>query len=221
MSDQKDNIMNEDELPKHQQHDFDGIVELDNDLPRWWLGIFWVTILFALFYVPYYHFINPEKLPRAKHAAEVAALDAKRAEAKADRAERIEESAGGDTLAERYAAGGWQADGKQTFDTYCMPCHATDGGGGIGPNFTDDYYIHGGKIEDFIRIINEGVPEKGMVSWKALLKPEQIEHVAFYIRSMRGTTPAQPKEPQGRKVDEQGAFIEAEEPVEPESQEGE
>ncbi len=188
------------------QHDLDGIEELDNDLPRWWLGIFWVSIGLALFYVPYYHFLHPEKLPRAALQAD---LDA-RAEALA----KVEAAApkGDDAetqLREKMVAGGWQESAKTDYNTFCMPCHATDGGGTIGPNFTDDYYIHGGTLTDIKRVITDGVPDKGMISWKASLKPDQIENLAFYIQSLRGTTPAVAKEPQGTKVDEMGRFIEA------------
>jgi cytochrome c oxidase cbb3-type subunit 3 len=114
------------------------------------------------------------------------------------------------TLQAEYAAGGWAEAGNADFQTFCMPCHAADGGGTIGPNFTDDYYIHGGRLTDIMNTIINGVPEKGMISWKASLKPEQIKNLTFYIRSLRGTTPAVAKDPQGRKVDEAGNFIEEE-----------
>jgi cytochrome c oxidase cbb3-type subunit 3 len=83
----------------------------------------------------------------------------------------------------------------------CVACHAPDGGGAVGPNFCDDYWIHGGKKEDLVRIINEGVLAKGMISWKTILNKEQIDDVADFILSLQGTTPANPKEPQGSKVD--------------------
>jgi cytochrome c oxidase cbb3-type subunit 3 len=195
---------------QHQQeHDFDGIEEHDNPLPGWWLGIFWVTIIFSIFYVPYYHFLAPEKLPEAAYAAEKEAIQAERAEAAAQQ----EEAAKSDptlTLAGRYEAGGWEEQGKQVYMTNCMACHAADGGGGIGPNMTDDYYIHGGTLEDIKRIVEEGVIAKGMVPWKGVLKPDDLDAVVFYMRAMRGQTAAAPKEPQGQKVDENGAFIEAE-----------
>ncbi len=203
--------MSEDKSKQHQ-HDFDGIEELDNALPGWWLGIFWVSVALAVFYVPYYHFIRPDKLPRASYEAAVAAIEEQRSQQAAARAVETERAGGG--LMARYEAGAWREDAQKTWTTFCLACHAADGGGGIGPNFTDDYYIHGGKIEDFIRVINEGVPEKGMVSWKALLKPEQIENVSFFIRDLRGKPAAQPKDPEGRKVDEDGAFIEDAEPAE-------
>ncbi len=193
----------EDKKLEHE-HDFDGIVELDNDLPTWWLGIFWVTIGVACFYVPYYHFMKPEKLPVAAYEAEVAAITAER---EAAAAAVPKEETGEQGLQTRYEAGGWQDSAKADFNLYCMPCHAADGGGGIGPNFTDDYYLHGGKLSDMVKVITEGVPAKGMVPWKATLKPQQIENLAFFIHDLRGTTPATAKEPQGQKVDENGEYI--------------
>ncbi|MDJ0835137.1 MAG: cbb3-type cytochrome c oxidase N-terminal domain-containing protein [Acidobacteriota bacterium] len=191
--------------PVEHSHDFDGIVELDNDLPRWWLGIFWVTTIVAVFYVPYYHFMYPEKLPEAALLASQEARAEELAKIEAAKPKPVDEEA--DLLA-KYNAGGWEEAAKADFTTFCVPCHAPDGGGTIGPNFTDDYYIHGGKLTDIRRIIVEGVPAKGMISWKVSLKPQQIENLTFYIRSLRGTTPATPKAAEGKLVDEAGNFTE-------------
>jgi cytochrome c oxidase cbb3-type subunit 3 len=185
-------------------HDFDGIVELDNDLPRWWLGIFWVSIALAVFYIPYFHFIHPEKLPAAALEAQMAQREAELAAQEAQEPPVADAEA---ELQKAYAAGGWEATAKEKF-ALCVPCHAADGGGTVGPNFTDDYYIHGGRLSDIRRTITEGVPSKGMISWKGMLKPEEIEALAFYIRSLRGTTPAVPKAPEGQLVDEAGNFLE-------------
>lgn len=191
----------------NQEHDFDGIEEHDNPLPNWWLSIFWVTIAFAIFYVPYYHFIAPEKLPEASYAAEMESIEAERAEMQAQK----EEAAKSDpslTLEGRYAAGGWEEQGKQVYMTNCMACHGPDGGGTIGPNMTDDYYIHGGTLSDIKKIVEEGVLPKGMVAWKGILKPDDLDAVVFFMRSLRGTTPANPKAPEGKQVDADGNFIE-------------
>ena len=190
--------MSDDKLPEHQ-HDFDGIEELDNDLPRWWLSIFWVSFLFAGFYVPYYHFMHPEKLPRAAHAAEVAAIEAVRA------SKGTLDEAG---LQKLYAAGGWNEGAMADYKTLCAACHLADGGGSIGPNFTDDYYLHGGTLTEIVHVITEGVPAKGMVPWKSQLKPEQIQALAFYIKDFRGQTSATPKAAQGLRVDDSGRTIE-------------
>ncbi len=204
--------MVEDKKPQHQ-HDFDGIEENDNDLPRWWLGIFAVTIAFAVFYVPYYHFMHPEKLP---HAALQAELDQRQTVLAAAEAEKAAEQPADPnaTLTAAFQAGGWEESGKAVYNANCAACHAPDGGGTIGPNFTDDYYLHGGKLSDIIHVVTEGVPAKGMISWKPILKPDQIRDVSFFVRSLRGTTPAQPKEKQGELVDEAGNFVDAAAPTE-------
>jgi len=87
--------------------------------------------------------------------------------------------------------------GKAIFAKNCVPCHAVDGGGGVGPNLTDNYWIHGGRINDIFKTIKYGVPEKGMITWQTQLTPTYIRDVACYIKTLAGTTPAKPKEPQG------------------------
>lgn len=194
---------------KEHSHDFDGIVELDNDLPRWWLGIFWVTIALAIFYVPYFHFMHPEKLPRAALEAAMVAREAQLEQAAAEAPPPADAEA---ALQAAYAAGGWEATAKDKF-ALCVPCHGPDGRGTVGPNFADDYYIHGGRLTDIKRVIIDGVPDKGMISWKVMLKPDEIDALSFYILSLRGTSPEQPKAPEGRLVDEAGNFIEEEAPA--------
>ena len=104
------------------------------------------------------------------------------------------------------------AEGQQIFTAQCSACHANDGGGGVGPNLTDQYWIHGGDIKDLFSTIKYGVPQKGMISWQSQLTPAQMQNVASYILTMQGTTPANPKEPQG------DLYEPAEEPAEEESQ---
>ena len=88
--------------------------------------------------------------------------------------------------------------GKVVFARNCVPCHAPDGGGGIGPNLTDQYWIHGGNIKDIIATITNGVPAKGMITWSPILDSLHISDVAYYILSLQGTRPAKPKDPQGQ-----------------------
>jgi cytochrome c oxidase cbb3-type subunit 3 len=90
--------------------------------------------------------------------------------------------------------------GKVIFTANCAACHGQNGEGLVGPNLTDDYYLHGNKVEDLVRVISKGVPEKGMIPWEASLKPAQIVEVASYIHSLHGTKPANPKEAQGELV---------------------
>jgi cytochrome c oxidase cbb3-type subunit 3 len=93
--------------------------------------------------------------------------------------------------------------GQQTFITLCAPCHRPDGGGLVGPNLTDDYYIHGSNYVDNLKVIINGVPEKGMITWKGLLKPSEIQAVASYIFTLRGTKPPNPKPPENQQQPEQ------------------
>jgi cytochrome c oxidase cbb3-type subunit 3 len=87
--------------------------------------------------------------------------------------------------------------GKKIFTGTCAPCHAADGGGIVGPNLTDDYWLHGGKVNDIFKTIKYGVPEKGMQPWKSTFSPTQIAQLASFIKSIHGAKVANPKEPQG------------------------
>ncbi len=167
-------------------HDYDGIREYDNPLPRWWLVTFYGTIAFAAVYVPYFHF-GPGQLPHEEYAAEMAA--AKTA---------APPSLTSAQLATAVADPAGATRGKATYDKLCMPCHRADGGGLVGPNLTDDHWIHGGSPADQVKIVTDGVPAKGMISWKAQLSQGQIVDVVAYIRTLRGTRPADGKAPEGR-----------------------
>jgi cytochrome c oxidase cbb3-type subunit 3 len=173
-------------------YDYDGIRELDNKLPPWWLWLFYITIAIGVVYLVYYHFSGREWSSEKEWEQEMEMAQAKVDAYLATRADLVNEntvtvlSAGADLLL-----------GKEIFDTKCAVCHAIDGGGGVGPNMTDQYWIHGGDIKDLFRIIKVGVPEKGMISWKSQLKPSQMQQVASYILTFQGTTPADPKDPQG------------------------
>jgi cytochrome c oxidase cbb3-type subunit 3 len=95
--------------------------------------------------------------------------------------------------------------GKKIFTTTCMACHTADGGGAVGPNLTDDYWLHGGSIKDIFKTIKYGWPEKGMKSWKDDYSPVQIAQLASFVKSLHGTKPAKPKEPQGVLYEEKAA----------------
>lgn len=166
------------------EHSYDGIQELDNPLPRWWVYLFYATIVFAIGYFTYYGFgIGPnlqEELAsnmQVKKPGEAQLLDY-------------------DALEKDVAK---QAAGKLIYAAKCASCHAPDGGGLIGPNLTDAHWIHGqGKLADIILVVQKGVPEKGMLSWESLLSPADLTAVAVYVRHLSGTTPATPKAPEGK-----------------------
>ena len=175
-------------------HNYDGIQEYDNPMPRWWVTIFYVTILYAVLYWLNVPGIGSGKGRIASYEREIAALRAKQAAAA---------PAGGPVSEEALLAivhdPAKLAAGKATFTTTCAPCHRADGGGQIGPNLTDDYWIHGGKPQQILSTVANGVPDKGMPAWGQVLGPDQIPGVVAYVISLRGTHPPNPKEPQGTK----------------------
>lgn len=173
-------------------HEYDGIRELDNNLPPWWVYLFYATIIFACVYLLRYHIFGAANQTE-EYEQSVAEAQAQIEEYKKNAPDLID----AESVTELTDAADLEA-GKQIFQTNCVACHAADGGGGIGPNLTDDHWILGGGIKNVFHTISEGGREgKGMVAWKSVLKPKQIQEVASYVLSLQGTTPASPKEPQG------------------------
>jgi cytochrome c oxidase cbb3-type subunit III len=173
-------------------HDYDGIKEYDNPLPRWWLWLFVGTVLWGIAYVPYYHFGLGGKLPGEAYEEDMAAwLLAHPPEPLPDEDALVAMAADDPTLA---------ATGQSIFASRCAACHAADGGGQVGPNLTDDYALHGSSRAAIVKTIHDGVPEKGMLSWKNQLSREQIYAAGLYVYGLRGTTPANPKPPEGDPI---------------------
>jgi cytochrome c oxidase cbb3-type subunit III len=170
-------------------HRFDGIEEYDNPLPRWWLGIFWVTIAFAIFYVPYVH-LGEGNTIADEYAADMAKASEQMAAQQInwDDAELSAHCEGGEA---------WKAPAQANYALRCAACHRADGGGVVGPAFTDDAYIHGGGYKDIAEVITVGVPAKGMIAWGKQLKQDEIRDLTCLVRSFRGTVVDQPKAPQG------------------------
>lgn len=173
-------------------HAYDGIRELDNRLPPWWTAMFYITIVFAVVYLLHYHVFNTGEKQDQEYLTELAEADARLKAYQASMAMSIDE-----TNVEFTDEALALAEGKEIFISKCAACHANDGGGGIGPNMTDEYWIHGGSINDVFKIIKYGVPQKGMISWSNQLTPAQMQNVSSYILTLRGTTPDNPNEPQG------------------------
>ena len=167
-------------------HDADGIRELDNLLPRWWVWLFYITIIFSVVYVGYFHVLKAGDLQIAKYQKEARRGD----EMKASALARFESSIG--TLAPDPDTA-VLAKGQQVYVQMCAPCHRADGGGLVGPNLTDDYWIHGATYTDTVKTILNGVPEKGMLTWRGVLKPNELQAVASYIYTLRGTHPPNAK----------------------------
>ena len=271
-------------------HDYDGIQELDNDLPPWWLWLFYITILWSVVYMIHYHVIdtgdssqveylkelNPDweksaaqagfsleyRSPFYKssdqltpmkrvqialaHKKEAAILLAEKkamgetsvsiadigfneiimaamSAASPEDLEKLQTSfpdiydvyqKGGENLTaeapvanepelvlEALTDAASLASGESIYITNCLTCHGKLGEGGIGPNFTDNYFIHGHTIGNMVTTIKNGVPAKGMISWRAILKEQQMLEVASYIQTLVGTDPPNAKAPQGEKVE--------------------
>ncbi|WP_276133147.1 cbb3-type cytochrome c oxidase N-terminal domain-containing protein [Polluticoccus soli] len=179
-------------------HDYDGIKELDNNLPAWWKYGFYVTILVAFVYMYYYHFGGGGQSSLQEYAAEVAKGEADKEAYLAKSSSNVDEN----TVKLLDAAG--IAAGQVTFQNMCAACHAKDGGGGVGPNLTDEYWLHGGSLSDVFKSIKYGWADKGMKSWKDDFSPKQIAELASYVKSLKGSKPAVPKEKQGELYTEEG-----------------
>lgn len=173
-------------------HEYDGIHELDNNLPTWWRWMFYVTIIFSVIYLIRYHVIKSGDLQLDEYKKELVKAEEEKAERAKNGAAAIDEN--NVTLLTEAAD---LAKGKEIFGQKCAPCHGPAGGGTVGPNLTDDYWLHGGSIKDVFKTIKYGVQEKGMIAWQATLKPQEIQQVASFIKSIKGSNPENPKEPQG------------------------
>jgi len=170
-------------------HDYDGIREYDNPLPRWWLGLFYATIAFSIFYIAW-HLLGYGLSGPQEYRQEVGAA------ARPAAAPPPAPGAGPAAQAPKDAA--TLALGREIFAANCVPCHGPQGQGVIGPNLTDNYWLHGNTYSDIQHTISEGVPDKGMISWRAVLGPQKIAQVAAYVMSLKGSHPPNPKPPQGQ-----------------------
>jgi cytochrome c oxidase cbb3-type subunit 3 len=176
-------------------HEYDGIRELDNSLPPWWKYGFFLTIVWAFGYMLYYHISSgPSSAQEYKSQMTQAASDlaAYRKMAK----NLVDES----NVAVLKDGSDLQA-GSSIFTQYCIVCHAADGGGIVGPNLTDNYWIHGNDIKNIFTTIKYGVQGKGMKSWQQELSPVMMAQVASYITTLQGTSPASPKAPEGKLIE--------------------
>ncbi|MBK7211825.1 MAG: c-type cytochrome [Bacteroidales bacterium] len=194
-----------DELTKNRflgGHEYDGIRELDNKLPSWWVWLFIITVVFSAVYLLGYQVAGWWPSQKAEYEKEMAQL----AEMKKSAPQNNVDVA---TMLPLADAASLDA-GKETFKKICSTCHGMNGQGLVGPDMTDEYWIHGDSlnnkvtIQDLYKVVITGVLEKGMISYKDQLSPVQIQQVLSYIISLQGTKPAGAKAPQGRKYDKFG-----------------
>jgi len=173
-------------------HDYDGIRELDNRLPPWWLYGFYACIIFSCIYLYRNHISHTAPSSVQEYVAAVAKADEEKAEYLKKAANKVDEN----TITLLTDATSLDA-GKKIFSSTCAPCHGPEGQGVVGPNLTDDYWLHKGGIKDVFKTIKYGVPEKGMKSWESDFSPVQLAEISSYIKSIHGTNPPNQKEPQG------------------------
>ena len=186
-------------------HEYDGIRELDNVLPPWWVWLFYGSIIWSVVYLVNVHVINIWPDQKTEYNNEMVQAKADVAAYMATLTNTVDEN----TVVLSTEAG-VLASGRAAFTQYCTPCHGADGAGSetsVGPNLTDAHWIHGGGVKNVFSTIKYGVPEKGMISWKTQLKPAEIAALTSYIISLQGTGSATQKAPQGELWTEGGAPV--------------
>ena len=176
------------------EHAYDGITELDNPTPPWFMGLFYSTIVFAVIYLIVFHVVGSGDIMEREYTQEMAVADQQREEYIRKVAGSINEN----TVTQLKDVKGIEA-GKALLTQHCTACHGANAEGKVGPNLTDAYWLHGGNMKAIFHIITEGVPEKGMIPWKKQLNPLQVQQLASYILSLQGSNPVGAKEPQGEK----------------------
>ncbi|MES2131201.1 MAG: cbb3-type cytochrome c oxidase N-terminal domain-containing protein [Bacteroidota bacterium] len=172
-------------------HDYDGIKELDNDLPPWWKYGFYLTIIIAVIYLINFHVIGTGDLQTAEYNKAMA-------QAKLEVEEYMKTAANNvDETNVKQLEGADIESGKQLFIANCAACHGKLAQGSVGPNLTDDYWLHGGSLPDVFKTIKYGWVDKGMKSWKEDLSPVQIAQISGFIKTLKGSNPPEAKAPQG------------------------
>jgi len=172
-------------------HDYDGIRELDNDLPPWWKWLFYLTIAFSIIYsIRLFVFKAPDLIQADEYKNEMASYKASNASANTGKTFEVKLLTDDASLAK----------GSETWHKICAACHLADGGGLVGPNMTDDYWIHGNSVQNLYDVVTNGVISKGMLSYKDQLSGKaRLEVVSYILVKLHGTKPANPKAPQGKK----------------------
>jgi cytochrome c oxidase cbb3-type subunit III len=184
-------VENEEEIMFH--HEYDGIRELDNSLPPWWVYMFYISIIASVIYFVHYHVTETGDLQNVEYQTEMKEAEIQTAAFLKSQANSIDENNVA-LLTDKVKI----KNGENLFTQNCVACHGKAGeGASVGPNLTDEYWLHGGGVKNVFKTIKYGVPEKGMISWKQDLSPAQIQEVTSYIMSLKGSKPANAKAPQG------------------------
>lgn len=174
-----------------KDHSYDGIQELDNDLPPWWKWLFYLTIVFAIVYMIRLWVFDADDLRQDR---EFEKEMAEASNASPEKTVEFEMALLTDNAS--------LAAGKETYDKICSVCHLPDGGGLVGPNFTDDYWIHGNTVDEMFEIVSNGILEKGMIAYKDQMSNKaRLEVISYIALELYGTTPASPKAPEGELLE--------------------
>ena len=176
------------------EHEYDGIKELDNPTPAWFMVLFYSTIAFAVAYLLIYHVFGIGQLQYDEYKTEVAQAEIVKKEYLSKAANLVDEN-----TVKLVADPATLKAGEGIFKQNCAACHGDKGQGVVGPNLTDDFWLHGSNIKAVFKTIKYGVAAKGMPTWEKQLSPKQLSDVSNYIKSLRGTNPPNGKEPQGEK----------------------
>ena len=178
-----------DDNDKLLDHEYDGIQELDNDLPLWWLWTFYGAIIFSFIYWLHYSFTGDGPSLDEELQASMSRIEMQR---------KAPTEVAGDSGPSKEEL---LQMGASLYKTNCASCHKADGGGSIGPNLTDEFWIHGADVASITKVIKKGVLDKGMPPWEAILRPQQVETVVAFVTSLKNTNVAGGKAAQGEKVE--------------------
>lgn len=175
-------------------HEYDGIREYDNPMPGWWKALFWVTVIFSLGYVFWFHVAERGASVEQEFAGDVARANALAA------ARAMKETVSESSLETLMADAATMQSAAMLFEQKCKQCHAAEGQGNIGPNLTDRHWVHGrGTLMDIHRTVSDGVLEKGMPAWSRQLAPADLRQLVAYVGTLRGKN-LPGKAPEGAEV---------------------
>lgn len=172
-----------------KDHSYDGIRELDNDLPPWWKYLFYISLIFGVVYlVRLFAFQAPDLIQEKEYQKEMA------------KASETQQQANTTSIALLTDESSLN-NGQETYSKSCAACHGQDGGGLVGSNLTDDHWLHGNTFDDLYKVVSEGVTGTSMLAYESQLSPtKRAEVVSYVMEKLHGTTPANPKAPEGEEM---------------------